>query len=414
MHILLVGGGGREHALAWKLLQSPLLTRLSCTVANPGLPAGAFVAQAAADPGAFAAEAGVDLVVIGPEGPLAAGLVDSLTARGIPAFGPTAAAARLEASKGFAKAFMDRHGIPTAGWSLHDRLEPALAAITGPCVVKADGLAAGKGVVVADSAAQAGQAVREVFDGRFGEAGRQVLIEERLSGPEVSILALCDGKRALPLLSARDHKRRYDADQGPNTGGMGAICPAPGLSPELLEIARRDVLQRVVDGMAAEGAPFQGVLYAGLMLSPDGPKVLEFNARFGDQECQPLMMMLDEDLLPLLVSAAAGQLPDRPLRWRDGAACCVVMVAEGYPGAPTRGAAITGIPAPRADAAVFCAGCRQDGPDLRVDGGRVLGVTAHGADLSAARAAAYALVAGIRFDGADWRRDIGGADGSRG
>jgi phosphoribosylamine--glycine ligase len=407
MHVLLVGGGGREHALAWRLGRSPQLRRLSVTDANPGFPPG--VEPIGGDPVDFAVSEGVDLVVIGPEAPLADGLVDRLTAAGIAAFGPTQAAARLEASKAFAKSFMDRHGIPTAGWSEHTDAGDARAAVTGPCVIKADGLAAGKGVYVCGSADEARAAIDEIFAGRFGAAGARVVVEELLTGPEVSVLALCDGQRAVPLLPARDHKRRFDADEGPNTGGMGAICPPPGLDAGLVEAVREQVLQPVVDGMRAEGAPFRGVLYAGLMLTPDGPKVLEFNARFGDPECQPLMLMLDEDLLALMAQAASGRLPERPLRWRSGAACCVVMVAGGYPGAVVKGAPITGVPAPTGDAVVFYAGARWDGGAVVSNGGRVLGVTAHGADLEAARRNAYAIADGIAFETCAVRRDIGGA-----
>lgn len=406
MHVLLVGGGGREHALAWRLGLSPGLTRLSVTHPNPGFPLAARAVDG--DPVAFAVAEAVDLVVVGPEGPLAEGLVDRLAAAGVPAFGPLQAAARLEASKAFAKSFMDRHGIPTAAWSEHADRDAARAACRGPCVIKADGLAAGKGVYVCDDADAARAAVDEIFAGRFGAAGARVVVEERLTGPEVSILAICDGQRAVPLLPARDHKRRYDADAGPNTGGMGAICPPPGLPEGLVEDVRRTVLQRVVDGLRAEGAPFRGVLYAGLMLTPDGPKVLEFNVRFGDPECQPLMLMLDEDLLPLMVSAASGALPTRPLRWRKGAACCVVMVAGGYPGPVVKGAPIMGVPAPSADAVVFYAGARRAGDAVVSDGGRVLGVTAHGPDLASARRNAYAMVDAVRFETCAVRRDIGG------
>lgn len=407
MHVLLVGGGGREHALAWKLAQSPLLRQLSTTHTLPGVPTA--VLPDGADPVAWSVDNGVELVVIGPEAPLAAGLVDRLAAADIRAFGPTAAAAQLESSKAFAKAFLGAHGIPTGAAVVCDSAAAAKAAATGACVVKADGLAAGKGVFVVDSAAEAHAAIDSIFAGRFGGAGARVLVEERLHGPEVSVLALCDGTRAVPMLPCRDHKRRFEGGQGPNTGGMGAICPPAGLSPGLVDEIQRTVLQPVVDGMAAAGTPLTGVLYAGLMLTPDGPKVLEFNVRFGDPECQPLMMMLDEDLLPLLVSAADGQLPRRPLRWHAGAAACVVMCAGGYPGTVEKGAVIEGAePPPRDDRAVFLAGVRRDEAGrLRADGGRVLGVTARGPDLTAALAGAYAQVARIRLPGGDWRRDIG-------
>ncbi len=408
MHVLLVGGGGREHALAWKLGQSPLLSRFSATHDNPGFPAGAYQAAAATDPVAFALAEAVDLVVVGPEAPLAEGLIDRLQAVGVAAFGPSQAAAQLEASKAFAKEVMERAQVPTAAWSVHTDLASALDAIEGPCVVKADGLAAGKGVVVADTAEEARAAVRDVLGGRFGQAGARVLIEERLTGPEVSVLALCDGTRAVPLQSARDHKRRFDADQGPNTGGMGALCPAPGVSADTIESIRRTVLQPVVDTMAAAGTPFRGVLYAGLMLTPSGPKVLEFNARFGDPECQPLMMMLDEDLLPLLHAAATASLPTRELRWKAGACCCLVLVSDGYPGAYNKGHEILGLPEPDSDAVAFVAGAsRGAGGRVETSGGRVLGLTCHGETLQQARDRAYALTETVTFAGAQWRSDIG-------
>lgn len=413
MHVLVVGGGGREHALAWKIAQSPRVAKISTTVANPGILAlGGDLAQG--DPLAWASSHGVDLVVVGPEGPLAEGLVDRLLAAGIPAFGPVAAAARLEASKSFAKAFMDAHGIPTARWSAHDDAAGAHAAVDdmgGPCVIKADGLAAGKGVIVAADAAEAHAAVDEVFSGRFGSGGARVVVEERLEGPELSVLALCDGLRAIPLLPARDHKRRFDGDQGPNTGGMGAVCPPRDVGPALVEQVRRDVLQPVVDGMARQGVPFRGVLYAGLMLTKDGPKVLEFNTRFGDPECQPLMLMLEEDLVPLLLDAATGRLPDRPLRWRPGAACCVVLSTGAYPEGSPRGMPITGLPPGDQREAtqllVFQAGTAPDGDRVVVSGGRVLGVTAWGPDLDAARRRAYQGAQGIHFDTLSFRADIG-------
>ncbi len=412
MKVLLIGGGGREHALGWRIADSPLVDELLLTDPIPGLP-GRVVAG---DPVEVAAAEGVGLVVVGPEKPLAEGLVDRLAERGVPALGPTAAAARLESSKAFAKAFMDRHGIPTARWSVHaDPAEAraaaeALLAEGGGVVIKADGLAGGKGVVVADHAADAIDAIDEaLLDGRFGEAGRRVIVEERLRGPELSVIALCDGRRAVPLLPCRDHKRRFDEDRGPNTGGMGAICPVPGVTPGLVERVRARVLQPVVDGMAAEGHPFRGVLYAGLILTTAGPRVLEFNVRFGDPECQPLMMMLDEDPVPWFLAAAAGELPERTPRWRPGAACCVVMVDGDYPGPVAGGAPIEGVPEPTGDARVFFAGARLSGdpPRLLTAGGRVLGAVARGADLAEARRRAYALVEGIRFAGAAWRTDIG-------
>lgn len=410
MHVLLVGAGGRESALAWKLLQDPGV-RLSVCASHPGFPAGAAVATG--DPAAWAAAHGVDLVVVGPEGPLADGLADRCAALGVPVFGPSAAAARLESSKAFCKEFLVQNGIPTARARVCHRAAEAHAAIDGPCVVKADGLAAGKGVVVADDAAEAHAAVDAMFGGVFGGAGAVVVVEERLVGPEVSVLALCDGRRAVPLLPARDHKRRFDGGLGPNTGGMGAICPVPGLGADFVESVRARVLQPAVDAMAAAGTPFVGVLYAGLMLTPDGPRVLEFNARFGDPECQPLMLLLDEPLAPLLAAAAAGALPARPLRWRSGAACCVVAVQAGYPGSVGAGDRLPPAPAPTADAVVFAAGVRHGpGGVWEAAGGRVLGLTAWGDDLGAARARAYALWEAVRWPGGAVRADIGVAAGA--
>jgi phosphoribosylamine--glycine ligase len=404
--VLLVGGGGREHALAWRILKSPLVDGLLVTHNNPGFPAE--VVNIEGDIVESVVAASVGLAVIGPETPLAEGLSDRLRAAGILVFAPSKAAAQLETSKRFAKAFMDRHGIPTGTWSAHTDPDSAHGAIDGPCVVKADGLAAGKGVVVASSAEEAHGAVDMMFGGAFGKAGQRVIIEELLVGPELSVLAICDGKRALTMLPCRDHKRRFDADQGPNTGGMGAVCPPEDATDELVQEVLDRVLQPTVDGMAAEGNPFVGVLYAGVMVTPSGPKVLEFNVRFGDPECQPLMMMLDEDIVPIMMAAAQGELPDGPLRWRPGAACCVVMVAGGYPGPINRGMEISGVPADTDDCVVFYAGASRDGDVIRSSGGRVLGVTFAAEDLTRAQKGAYQQVHAIQFDNAAWRTDIGG------
>lgn len=405
MKVLVIGGGGREHALVWSIARSPAVEQVAVTHHNPGFPADAL--QVEGDPVAWSVAEGVDLVVVGPEAPLADGIADRLRAAGIPVLGPGAAAAQLESSKAFAKAFMDRHSIPTAGWSVHDNVQSAHAAITGPCVVKADGLAGGKGVIVAQSAEAAHAAVDEVFE-RFGAAAAQVVIEELLIGPEVSIIALCDGTRAVPLLPCRDHKRRYDRDQGPNTGGMGAICPVPGVDAELIARVHAEVLAPTVAGMAAEGAPFTGVLYAGVMLTEAGPKVLEFNVRFGDPECQPLMFMAGEDLVPWFLAAAQGALPDRAIQWRDGACCCVVVVSGGYPGPITTGHPITAVPDESAERVVFYAGAKTAGEQVVTSGGRVLSVTAWGETPASAQRAAYAGVDQVQFATADWRRDIGG------
>ncbi len=395
MRILLVGGGGREHSLAWAL--SRFGHTLTFTDPNPG-----FEGLGTVVPGPpLDAAAGVDLVVIGPEAPLAAGLVDQLATRGIPAFGPSAAAARLESSKVYTKAFALRHGLPTAAARVLAAGEPFRA--DRPWVVKLDGLAGGKGVWVCASAAETDDAVAQA---RALRPGAEVLLEEVLVGPEVSVLGLSDGTRVVPLAPARDHKRRFDGDLGPNTGGMGAVAPVP-VPPDQLAVCH-DVLRRAVRGMAEEGTPFRGVLYGGFMLTPEGPKLLEFNVRFGDPECQPLMTLLDEDLAPWLLGSARGELPGESLRWRDGAACCVVVSAEGY---PERGADadIEALPAEAADLVVFHAGTTRVGGRLRATGGRVLGVVGRGADLEAARARAYAAVGEVRFAGAAWRTDIGAA-----
>lgn len=392
MRVLLVGGGGREHALAWALGRHGHTLLFSHD--NPG-----FAGLGAVVGGDPAAIEGVDLVVIGPEAPLAEGLVDRLAARGIPAFGPTAAAARLETSKVYTKQFAIRHGLPTAAARVLAPGEPFAA--DRAWVVKLDGLAAGKGVWVCADAAETDAAVAQA---RAARPDADVLLEEVLVGPEVSVLGISDGERVVPLLPARDHKRRFDGDVGPNTGGMGAVAPVAVAEADLAVC--HDVLRRAVAGMAAEGTPFRGVLYGGFMLTPAGPRLLEFNVRFGDPECQPLVTMLDEDLAPWLLGAATGRLPGAALRWKAGAACCVVVAGEGY---PERGANadITALPAEAEDLVVFQAGTKRVDGRLRATGGRVLGVVGRGADLAAARARAYAGVAAVRFEGAAWRTDIG-------
>ena len=401
MNVLVVGGGGREAALAWKLSETATVW---VTQPGPGfpacraLPAGEISEQAEA--------AGIDLVVVGPEAPLVEGLVDRCAARGVPAFGPSAAAARLEASKSFAKDFMQRHGIPTAAYGHFTTAAQAHAFVSGRCVVKADGLAAGKGVYMCPDEASARAAVNHVFDAGIG--GGEVVIEEWLEGEELSVLALCDGERFVLCPPAQDHKRRFDGDKGPNTGGMGAYAPAPLGTPELLERVGREVIAPTLAGMAAEGAPFRGVLYAGLMVGPQGPKVLEFNVRFGDPECQPVLMLLDEPLAPVLLACAQGRLEQTSLRVRAGHTCCVVLVSDGYPGTYPKGRAITGLDAEHPDVVVFQAGTRFEGQDVVTSGGRVLGVTAWGPDIRSARDRAYRVVETIHFEGAQHRTDIAG------
>ena len=416
MRVLLVGSGGREHALAWKLAQSQRLSELHVVPGNPGI--GRI---AALHPGTLtdlegitqlAARLAPDLVVVGPEAPLAAGLADRLSDAGLACFGPSAAAARLESSKAFAKSVMQTAGVPTAGAIVCDTVAAAQAAIAemgGRVVVKADGLAAGKGVVVCDTAAEA-QAAAEgcIVDGDFGQAGRRVLIEERMEGPELSLLALCDGEQVLPLAPARDHKRALDGDMGPNTGGMGAFSPVPGVGGDLVDEIVATVHRPVVNELARLGTPFRGCLYAGLMLTAAGPRVIEFNVRFGDPEAQAILPRLDADLLELLSRAATGSLAGATAPVTDDACVTVVVAAEGYPEAPVTGGAITGIAAAEAlDAVtVFHAGTAQPDGELLAAGGRVLDVTATGRDFAEARMRAYAAVDLIHLEGSMHRTDI--------
>lgn len=418
MKVLVVGGGGREHALAWKIAASPLVEEVIVAPGNGGIARHARCVPVSAEDvegqARLARDERVDLVVIGPEAPLVMGLRDRLVASGIRVFGPSAAGARLEGSKIFAKEFMRRHGIPTAGFSVHADLPSALAEIDrrqGRCVVKTDGLAGGKGVIVCKSPYEARQACREIIEEkRFGKAGMRVVIEDLLVGEEASILAICDGARVVPLVAAQDHKAAYEGDTGPNTGGMGAYAPTPAVTPEIQRIVVDKVLRPAIRGMAAEGTPFTGLLYAGLMIGSDGvPQVLEFNVRFGDPECQPLLMLLGEDIVPLFVQAAEGALVERELAWHAGAAICVVIAADGYPGPYERGRPISGIESAEEDPAVtvFHAGTKRDGDRLVTSGGRVLGVTARGPTLVDAASAAYKAVNRISFEGMRLRRDIG-------
>ncbi|MBK7863992.1 MAG: phosphoribosylamine--glycine ligase [Archangiaceae bacterium] len=409
MKVLLLGTGAREHALAWKLQQSPRLTRLTVAGGNAGLAQRWECRAVPLDSGpavvALARELAAELVVIGPEAPLVAGVADALKAAGIAVFGPVAAAARLEGSKAFAKEVMEKSQVPTARWELFDDLERAAARAEawGAVVVKADGLAAGKGVVVADDGPQAAAAVRAL--GTL-PSGKRLLLEERLTGPEVSVMAFCDGERYALLPASQDHKRLLDADLGPNTGGMGAYAPAPVLDARGLEAVGRDVIARVLRTMTAAGTPFQGVLYAGLMLTPQGPRVLEFNVRLGDPETQPLMMQLDEDLLELCVACAEGKLEARTLKVHSGVSVGVVLAARGYPEKPVLGDEISGLESVTG-AQVFHAGTRREGEKVVTSGGRVLTVCARGDTFEAARDVAYAQAAKIRFEGMQYRRDIG-------
>lgn len=417
MNILLVGSGGREHALAWKIAASPLVKRLVMAPGNPGMAAlGEVRAVKAIDVQglvALAKEIAADLVVIGPEVSVEAGLADALNGANIPCFGPVAAAGQLESSKAFTKAFTDRHGLPTSGYRICETVEEgraALAAFQPPYVIKADGLAAGKGVVIAEDLATAVAAIEDALGGRFGAAGARVVIEEFLEGEIGSLFALSDGKDSIVFGSAQDHKRAYDGEVGPNTGGMGTYSPAPVFTPELIEQTRTRLAEPTFAGIAAEGSPYKGALFVELMATKDGPKLVEFNVRFGDPECQVLMLRLESDLVPYLVACANGTLASlAEPTWRDEAAICVVLAADGYPESPVGGSIIRGAEQDFGqEVVVFHAGTARD-PDgtLRAAGGRVLNVCARGATLQEARDKAYAAIARIDWPGGFHRTDIG-------
>lgn len=416
MNVLIIGSGGREHALAWKIAASPMVERLYCAPGNGGI---AQVAECVALKPLdfegivrFCRDRKIGFVVVGPEDPLVNGLVDRLDSEGIKSFGPSAAAARLEGSKGFTKDLCAEFGIPTAAYG---RFSDAAAAKAfarekgAPIVVKADGLAAGKGVIIAGTAAEAEAAIDDIFSGRFGAAGAEVVIEEFLDGEEASFFALCDGKTALALATAQDHKRVFDGDKGPNTGGMGAYSPAPVLTPEMCERVMREIIEPTVAAMQKRGTPFKGVLFAGLMLTKDGPQLIEYNTRFGDPECQVLMTRLASDLLPALIATHDGTLDKVSLDWKDEAALTVVMAAKGYPGDYAKDTAIDGLDAAGAtpNVHIFHAGTRIDGGRTLSTGGRVLNVTATGATVAGAQAAAYRAVDLIQWPDGFCRRDIG-------
>ncbi len=414
MNVLLVGSGGREHAIAWKVAQSPNLSRLYVLPGNPGMAALAeCVALKIEDHAAvvrFCKEKRIDLVLIGPEAPLAAGLADDLSASGFRVFGPSRAAAQIEASKVFAKHFMARHGIPTARYAVFQRYAEAvefLKRVDYPVVLKASGLAAGKGVIVPETNEEAGAALEAMMVHReFGAAGEEVVIEERLRGPEVSLMAFSDGRTVAPMIPAQDHKRLLDGDQGPNTGGMGAYAPVPICPPEMVAEITETVLQPAVSGLRLEGRPFVGVLYAGLMLTESGPQVLEFNCRFGDPETQAVLPLLESDLLEIALACAEGRLQEVKVRWKDGAAVCVVLASRGYPSAPEIGKPVHGLDALPPDVFCFHAGTRIVDGRLVTAGGRVLGVTGRGGSLAEAVQSAYDAVASIRFEGMHYRKDI--------
>jgi phosphoribosylamine---glycine ligase len=412
--VLVIGNGGREHALAWKLAQSPKVARVFCAPGNAGTALlGDNVEIAVEDIDkllAFAREEGIGLTVVGPEVPLTLGIVDAFRAVGLKVFGPTAKAAELEGSKAFAKDLMAKYNIPTAKYAVFTEAGPAkdyVGRIGAPCVVKADGLAAGKGVIVAMDINTALTAVDEIFDGRFGESGRRVVVEEFLEGQEVSLLAFVDGKTALPMVPVQDHKRIFDGDQGPNTGGMGTYSPPPVFTEELSQEVMEQIVKPTVAAMHKEGREFTGVLFTGLILTKEGPKVLEYNARFGDPETQVIMMRLESDLVEIIEAALEQSLDQVELKWSEGAAVCVVLAAGGYPGDYNKGHVIT-LPKELPDWGMLIhAGTSLMGGIVLTNGGRVLGVVAKGSDLVEARQRAYQLAEQVSFEDMFYRKDIG-------
>jgi phosphoribosylamine--glycine ligase len=416
MKLLVIGAGGREHALAWKLAQSPRVQKVFVAPGNAGTALESGVENVALsgirDLIEFSKKENIQLTVVGPEAPLAEGVVDAFRDAGLAIFGPTRAAAQLESSKDFAKSFMTRHEIPTARYATFTSGEEARAYIDAqdaPIVVKADGLAAGKGVVVAATREEAHAAIDRIMkDKALGEAGSRVVIEEFLEGEEASFIVMSDGSHVLPLATSQDHKRLRDGDEGPNTGGMGAYSPAPIVTPKVHARVMREIILPTVEGMAAEGLPYVGFLYAGLMIDRAGnPKTLEFNCRLGDPETQPILLRLKSDLLELIERALDGTLERAQAEWDRRSALGVVMAAPGYPDEPRKGARIEGLPRPSADCRVFHAGTRLEGKDVVTSGGRVLCVTALGDSVKMARTVAYAAAERIRFEGAQFRRDIG-------
>ncbi|MBB4093206.1 phosphoribosylamine--glycine ligase [Ochrobactrum pecoris] len=416
MRVLLIGSGGREHALAWKLSASPSLTKLYCAPGNPGIATVAELVDISVDDHqaliAFATDKKIDLVVVGPEAPLVAGLADEMRAEGIRVFGPSKAAAQLEGSKGFTKDLCARFDIPTGAYGRFNNAPKAKAYIRqqgAPIVVKADGLAAGKGVVVAMTLDEALDAVDACFEGAFGSAGAEVVVEEFLDGEEASFFCICDGKTALPLGSAQDHKRVGDGDTGPNTGGMGAYAPAPVMTPEIVERTMRELIEPTMRGMAEIGAPFSGILFLGLMIGKDGPKLIEYNTRFGDPECQVLMMRLNSDLLTLINAAVDGTLDQVSLDWKDQPALTVVMAAEGYPSNVKKGSVIRDLDKLEGIDGVklFHAGTAEKDGNIVASGGRVLNITAIAETVAEAQARAYEAVKLIDWPEGFYRSDIG-------
>ena len=421
MNILVVGSGGREHALAWKISKSPRCAKLFCAPGNGGtrlvaenVPIADSDVRGLAE---FAGRARIDLTVVGPEVPLSLGIVDEFEGRGRPVFGPTRKAAELESSKVYAKQFMLRHGIPTGRFKIADSAEKALAAVRSgefglPVVIKADGLAAGKGVIICKTVEEADRAIRSIMiERQFGAAGRRVLIEEFLRGQEVSFIVVADGQTAEPFVTTMDHKTVFDGDQGPNTGGMGTISPSPFLTDALYDEVVRTIIRPTISKMAEDGRVYKGALYAGLMLTADGPKVLEYNCRFGDPETQPQMVRLESDLVDLLLGAVGGDIGSRAVRWSGDAAVCVILASGGYPGAYDKGKTIEGLDnaSSLSGVEIFHAGTKFENGRTVTSGGRVLGVCGTGPTLAAARQKAYGAVGNIRFDGMHYRRDIGTA-----
>ena len=421
MNILVVGSGGREHALAWKISKSPRLSKLTCAPGNGGTRLVAEnVSIADSDVlglAEFAERSRIDLTVVGPEVPLSLGIVDEFARRGLPIFGPTQKAAELESSKVFAKRFMARNSIPTGRFEVSDSADAALAVLRSgefelPVVIKADGLAAGKGVLICKTLVEAERAIHAIMvEKQFGAAGRRVLIEEFLRGQEVSFIVVADGEAAAPFVTTMDHKTVFDGDEGPNTGGMGTISPSPFLTDALYEEVMRTIIQPTISRMAEDGRLYKGALYAGLMLTAEGPKVLEYNCRFGDPETQPQMVRLESDLVELLAGAVAGDIGSLAVRWSGQAAVCVVLASGGYPGSYEKGKVIEGLEnaSSRPGIEIFHAGTKFESGRCQTSGGRVLGVCGTGPTLAAARERAYEAVGDIRFEGMHYRRDIGTA-----
>ena len=418
MKILVVGSGGREHALVWKIAQSKLVDKIFCAPGNGGIAQSAecidIKAEDIAKLADFARKEKIDLTVVGPEGPLSLGIADEFIKQGLVIFGPLKLAARLEASKVFSKELMAKYKIPTADFKIFDNAEDAkeyIEKIGAPCVVKADGLAAGKGVVVAKTVDEAQWAVETMMEERiFGDAGNRVIVEECLQGQEASIIVVTDSKEVLPLASSQDHKRIFDNDQGPNTGGMGAYSPAPVVTPQLFKEIMEQVIYRTVDGLAKEGIDYKGILHAGIMLTKDGPKTLEFNVRSGDPETQAILPRLNSDLVEIMLAAAGGNLSKiGSLKWDNRACVCVVCSSKGYPGEYEKGKVITGLDeaAKMKDVLVYHAGTKKDGNNILTSGGRVLGVTGLGNTIKEAIANTYQAVGIINFEGMHYRKDIG-------